>query len=407
MRILSFFFSIYLLINITELQAQQLINLSYTTPSAYQCSGLSMFTNNFGMVGANDALYRTFDAGQSWNPVYTFQNNNLFFDYVPNSNGSTIFAVDVDANLYKSSDYGNTWSTSIIDSNIHIRKIKCIDGSIFFAYGYWSFYKTTDGGATWTQIPGFYYDIIDIEFEDSLTGYASGFANPNGGGKLYKTIDGGNTWTNIFTTNLYGLSCLSIIDHDTILAGTGGGVLKINNSGTFWDYSYISPNLYTSFWDIKFENQLHGYACGSYGLPNSQSLLIETHDGGISWQSYSDNTAAHFREIEITSLGLYLTADSGRISNPTLQARILDFCPIDNVNFRHFTNSDGSLTVILPHLTSEIKVYDVYGTLVGQDNCNGGECNLNIIINVSGIYIIWVKAGEDICVYRQMIVKSN
>lgn len=114
-------------------------------------------------------------------------------------------------------------------------------------------YKTTDAGTTWTNISPFpalnisptgfanaavsYSDIIAL---DNNTVFVIGnmFTNVNNR-RIYKTTDGGATWTNISSNIdlLSGGNLNGILMHDVnngYVAVPGGVLYKTNNGGTSW-----------------------------------------------------------------------------------------------------------------------------------------------------------------------------
>jgi hypothetical protein len=156
------------------------------------------------------------------------------------------------------------------------------------SYGSFSL-KSTNGGSTWTlktfggvSIDQFYAYSAEIDPSDPNTQYvggltirADGYTNP----KVFKTTDNGASWSDITGFTIQGYVYDLLIDPvstNKLHAVSSGGVYRSTNKGATW----LTPNV--------------GYAWGSklFFDPNNSSTLYAygngntcfwSNDGGQSW----------------------------------------------------------------------------------------------------------------------------
>lgn len=162
------------------------------------------------------------------------------------------------------------------------------------ANGYYAaVYKTTDGGATWTQqlnnamLASNHY-FRNIEFLDENIGFL-GTLN----GKFYKTTDGGATW-NLVTISpnpaaICGLDCVGT----TTVYGCGAYfspayIIKSTDSGQIWEYINMSAHA-TALVEVLFVNENTGYASGNN---SNGAVILKTTDGGATWSTIYNGTIA-------------------------------------------------------------------------------------------------------------------
>ncbi len=134
--------------------------------------------------------------------------------------------------------------------------------------------------AGWTQLSsGTPNELFDIDFPvDSITGYAVG-----GGGVILKTTDGGATWTNV-QDPAYTESNLDL--HFPVDASTGyvvgglGRILKTVDGGANW--TALAPPVTPNFRGVYFVDNLTGYVVGD------ARTILKTTDGGNNWTDVSD-----------------------------------------------------------------------------------------------------------------------
>jgi photosystem II stability/assembly factor-like uncharacterized protein len=177
---------------------------------------------------AGGGVWKSTNAGASFKPIFDKYCMSIGAIAVDQGNPSTVFVgsgesnmrntVSIGDGLYKSTDAGDNWVKTGLDSTEHIAKI-IIDpknsANIYVAAPgpLWSdsrhrgVYKSTDGGDTWTKI--FYINErtgcadIAVDPSDPNTVYATMWEFRrfpyafNSGGKssgMYKSTDGGKTW---------------------------------------------------------------------------------------------------------------------------------------------------------------------------------------------------------------------
>jgi len=193
-------------------------NVAYTAMNSFVNSSTDGFTANSrrqeyftpgGNVGFYDCFYpsqnklylssgryfwRSNDAGVTIDTLYNFGTNSGSSSiYFINDNLGWIIRGE---GVYKTTNGGASW-TQKVSGSLNYALIHFVNANIGFYSANNVVYKTTDGGDTWTPVymslpdsglPGWYQDIA---FLDSNNGYISD------GRLLLKTTDGGATWTKL------------------------------------------------------------------------------------------------------------------------------------------------------------------------------------------------------------------
>jgi len=143
-------------------------------------------------------------------------------------------------------------------------------------------YKTTDGGATWTQVftqAGGFLDAIWMW--DSVNGFVYG--DPvSGNWELYRTSDGGQTWT-----------AANALAQNGSEAGWNNAMVVMDSSiyfGTNNSTIYYSSDMGNS-WMAQTTPQVNSYSIwfndSSNGLMGGESALNVTTNGGMMWDTTS------------------------------------------------------------------------------------------------------------------------
>ncbi|MBK9399736.1 MAG: hypothetical protein IPN36_02430 [Bacteroidetes bacterium] len=158
-------------------------------------------------------------------------------------------------------------------------------------------YKTTDGGATWTQQgAGVIYNNLSqsfpnvVHFWDANNGFAMG--DPEGGFyELYTTIDGGSNWTRVPTGNIpaptageFGIVGHYEVQGDTIWFDTNKGrVYRSIDRGLNWTVASTGITVPANgAIDICFYSSTNGIA-RLYNATTGGNTMRVTADGGDTW----------------------------------------------------------------------------------------------------------------------------
>jgi photosystem II stability/assembly factor-like uncharacterized protein len=214
------------------------------------------------------AIYHTTDGGRTWTEQYSPELAMSFK------------AVDfVDAN--------NGWVAGFVTES-------SIQGGVM--------YHTTDGGKTWarqTLGSACTHNLWDLQFVDRSRGYAVGtMYGAAWGPPVCRTTDGGATWTDIImdkrdNEGLYGVAVvgnqvIAVGDHDylaksTTAWDTGEGQFSCFNNACLFSQSYL--NTHYLLYDVFFTGETHGCAVGSktYQVELWGQVILCTADGGLTW----------------------------------------------------------------------------------------------------------------------------
>jgi photosystem II stability/assembly factor-like uncharacterized protein len=146
-------------------------------------------------------------------------------------------------------------------------------------------WKTTNSGTSWTALNDFMANlavasmVIDPTNPNILyagTGEGMGNIHSLSGAGVFKTTDGGATWTQLSATSSWDAVnrlAISPANSQTIIAATGEGIFRTTNGGTTWTETYPYRMLYASFHPTV----------GSLAVASSDGSALYSTDGGVSW----------------------------------------------------------------------------------------------------------------------------
>ncbi len=213
------------------------------SPGVGRMTGISVDRNNtdhFITGGLNGGVWRTLDAGATWTPLSdNFVNLEVNSVAIDPTDSDTYFFGANDGLVYKSTDAGATWNELAVVGTSIVNKILINpdDSNIMFITNQSSgVFRSVDGGLNWISVTNEDRGY-DIEFQPGNTSivYASGrFFN--------KSTDGGATFTQIdiagVTADARSMMAVSENNPDIIYLlhalDAFAGIFKSEDAGETW-----------------------------------------------------------------------------------------------------------------------------------------------------------------------------
>ena len=159
-----------------------------------------------------------------------------------------------------------------ITNNYHGAIYPIDENVVHVVSDYGNFYKTMDGGETWSQFDsGVNEYFFDLSFDGPDNGYAVG-----NNGKILKTSNAGQTWAERSSESSEALISIDInLPNSIWIVGESGTVLHSTDHGNSWVLNTLLTTQNLN--DIKFKDENIGYVAGDNGT------LLYTENGGNDW----------------------------------------------------------------------------------------------------------------------------
>ncbi|MDX2035304.1 MAG: Ig-like domain-containing protein [Isosphaeraceae bacterium] len=244
-----------------------------------------------------NSLERSDDGGQTWRSIAPFQaffdNSNFYIPYVldPSNQSRILYGTD---HIYQSLNRGQTWTPlarpgrngfNPIGNAIDNVSVSPVDPNVVWATAAGDIFVTLDGGLTFNRrnITGAndYIPQVFPDLTDARTAYAvrGAYNDRSNRGQVFKTTDGGATWTNI-TGNLpdvpvYSFEMQVLPSITKLFAGTDVGVFESRDGGTTWSrFKQGMPN--AQVLTLELNETLGVLAAGTHGRGAFQISVDDT-----------------------------------------------------------------------------------------------------------------------------------
>jgi len=198
-------------------------------------------------------------------------------------NAETGFIVGYNGEIYKTTNAGKSWQKQYSKIGFHLFSVFFLDENIGFASSASEILKTMDGGCTWKNIfSSEYVRILNLHFFDNLNGLSiiiTDFSKPNA--KNYfvaKTSNGGVNWEFIDLDNHYATEKFYCFDNIIFVIGENQKIFKSKDQGNTWETIHTPIPAWNSVRNMYFYNENIGYIDGI-------SNIYKTVDGGLNWET--------------------------------------------------------------------------------------------------------------------------
>lgn len=234
------------------------LRLATANQAGNTCSGLLVDPSDVSIIHltGSSGYVRSIDNGATWQNTLTGACSSLAMNP---SNPDVLYVGRHSDTVYKSVDGGASWSpvsTGLPGSDVR-RIVLAISTSnpqtlycaiVNSSNGLRGFYKTTNGGASWTQLTstpnfpspqGFYDVFVGVDPTNANIVYCGGVDPRYAPAGVIKSTNGGASWTEVSAGALGGQlhpdhHAIAFGPDGTVWCGNDGGVWKSLNGGQRW-----------------------------------------------------------------------------------------------------------------------------------------------------------------------------
>jgi photosystem II stability/assembly factor-like uncharacterized protein len=235
-------------------------------------------------AGPNEQIWTGADVSYIWKgviePALTIATDNFLFVSIDSLGKGFATAVEY---YLKTTDNGFSWTENPNYPFLRATDIHTFDSNNAFAVGWaGSMFRTSDGGNTWDST------LIDPN-QDRLHSIAEPAPNTfvvcGDYGTLLRSTDNAKTWQ---PSNIPSVAFLESVTFSTprigITAGTSGTILRTTDQGLTWK---DVPNPLTGRTNVSFR-QLAAFPSGTYYATTDSSGLFKSTDNGENWTAVTN-----------------------------------------------------------------------------------------------------------------------
>jgi photosystem II stability/assembly factor-like uncharacterized protein len=246
--------------------------------------------NGWAVNGAG-TIHRTTDGGNTWQLQLSVPD---YFRSVMAITPMKAFAGTLDQRFWRTDDGGATWtdiSAQLVQAVPGICGLTAPTPQTIIGCGIWSnpayIVRSDDGGDSWTHqaMAPYASALVDVHFLTPENGLACGVTpNPANGGVILGTTDGGETWTERYRTNQPGeyVWKLHSIDGQRWFASIQGSpavgttrYLRSDDGGLTWTEGLV--------WNSYHYIQMIGSLTNDLVYTGGNNSLFMSTDGGDTW----------------------------------------------------------------------------------------------------------------------------
>jgi len=272
-------------------------------------------------------VYRSTDGGGSWSARSNGLSGRRVFALAIDSASGALYA-GTDAGVFKSPDAGSTWTQTSLTAYVeHLADDPTNRGTLYAGTPNTGMYKTTNGGTTWAAINSGIplpttVRSVAVAASAPATVYAG--AETNGSSVFYRTSDGGGTWT---ATSNVGAEALAVspVDPLTVYAAVYG-ILKSTDGGSTWTRSLSGTTgccglgFLSIVIDPSSPSTVYAGASGNGEANGPDGGVFKTTNSGGTWMVVNEgitNTAVLSVAVDASGLGVYEAGSgTGLVSSP-------------------------------------------------------------------------------------------
>ena len=263
-----------------------------------------------GLLAGDGAVYRTEDAGASWErvPVMTDGTSPVVSLSFVGEKGWAL--VEGDGRIVTTDDGGKSWRLLAKDV------VDCCRGDVFFLRrnlgwavgGGGTMARTRDGGKTWRPIrSGTDSDIYNVYFLNGDRGWIAAE------GHTAQTTDGGKTWSPVHSAEGYRNVFFLPSNPETGWSFVGSDIIRTKSAGETWMGNFEEPGavppLGARLTDMFFETPDIGWAVG-----DGEAKILRSGDGGATWDRVELNDSFALWAVTFSPGGVgWAVGDEGAV----------------------------------------------------------------------------------------------